>query len=67
MINFVRSQVPAARHPTDRSILEAIDGYPGVLDFWTSEAHRMAMRLNRISGGKRVTHKRFAIWSLASS
>lgn len=43
IVRFVRERVPAATNQAETSILEAIDGYPGVLDFWTSEPHRTSM------------------------
>ena len=44
IVSFVRDRVPAAKTHTEQRILEMIDGYPGVLDFWTNEANRSAMR-----------------------
>lgn len=43
MVNYVRGKVPAAVDQPDDRILELIDGYPGVLEFWTHEARCTAM------------------------
>ena len=40
LVDFVRERIPVAQGQTDGSILRAIDGYPGVLDFWTSGGMR---------------------------
>ena len=41
IVSYVRNAVPAARDETDAMILESIDGYPGVLDFWLNDRTEM--------------------------
>lgn len=36
MLAFVRAQFPAAKNQSDKEVLDAIDGYPGVFNFWTT-------------------------------
>lgn len=43
IIQYLHENVPAAEYLSDQSILEMIDGYPGVLNFWTSEVNRVSM------------------------
>ncbi|MDR5884096.1 tetratricopeptide repeat protein [Caballeronia sp. LZ032] len=44
LISFVKRQLPAAAPETEQRIFELIDGYPGVLSFWSSEAKHGTIR-----------------------
>ena len=44
LINFLHSTVHATKKITDQDLLQMIDGFPGVLNFWTSGAKRTEMR-----------------------
>jgi tetratricopeptide (TPR) repeat protein len=44
MLDFVRERVPSARDRTDAELAEKIDGYPGVLNFWSTPTNRSTQR-----------------------
>ena len=44
LVRFVRSTIPAAQSLPDQKILDMVDGYPGVLDFWCGNTNRTEMR-----------------------
>jgi hypothetical protein len=47
LIRFVKTALPTAEQESEQHLLDLIDGFPGVLDFWTDEATRAAIRTSR--------------------
>ncbi len=46
LLRYVKWQVNAAARADDETLLDLINGYPGVLSQWASDAHRTDMRTN---------------------
>ena len=44
LVSFAQSRVPALKGLAEQRILDMVAGYPGVLDFWTQDSTRTAMR-----------------------
>jgi tetratricopeptide (TPR) repeat protein len=44
LIEFVRQTVSATAHEPEQRLLEMIDGYPGVLHFWTDDVNQTTIR-----------------------
>lgn len=44
LLDHIRQQVPAAGAPSDDSLIHMIDGFPGVVGRWLSEANRLSMQ-----------------------
>ncbi|WP_130433212.1 tetratricopeptide repeat protein [Rivibacter subsaxonicus] len=43
LLEHLRSALPATREQSAETLLGWLDGYPGVLNFWTTEAQRLAI------------------------
>jgi len=50
LINYLHSNIKVTQQLTDDRLLEIIDGYPGVLEFWTSqERHKSIISIKELT------------------